>query len=78
MTDTPIPARYRRTASAAKYCGSTQSTFEKWRVTGGGPVFIKLGKTVIYSIEDLDAFLAERRYRSTAEVDAARQAEASK
>ena len=71
-----MSARYFRTAPAAEHCNSTKSTFEKLRVTGGGPPFIKMGKTVVYDVTDLDAWMAERRFRSTAEADAARQVEA--
>ena len=56
-----------RTAAAATYCGSTKSTLEKLRVTGGGPVFIKLGRTVVYDIDDLDAWLETKRRRSTSD-----------
>ena len=76
MPDNTNSDRYLRTKPAAKHCNSTKSTFEKWRVSGGGPPFIKMGKTVVYDVNDLDAWMAERRFRSTAEADAARQAEA--
>jgi hypothetical protein len=63
---TIAPASRRlRTSEAAEYCGSTRSTFEKKRVTGGGPLFIKVGRTVVYDTVDLDAYLASRRRRST-------------
>jgi predicted DNA-binding transcriptional regulator AlpA len=58
-------SRRLRTREAAEYCGSTQSTFEKKRVSGGGPSFIKVGRTVVYDTADLDAYLASRRRRST-------------
>jgi predicted DNA-binding transcriptional regulator AlpA len=56
-----------KTNAAAAYCGSSASTFEKLRLTGGGPAFIKLGRRVVYRIEDLDAWLAENRRRSTSD-----------
>ena len=74
MTDTIDAARYLRTETAAGHCNSTKSTFEKLRVTGGGPPFIKMGKTVVYDVTDLDTWMAERRFRSTAEADAAKAA----
>jgi hypothetical protein len=53
---------------AAIYCGSTKSTFDKKRVTGGGPPFIKLfNGRVVYDTGDLDAWLATRRRTSTAD-----------
>ena len=69
---------YLRTKPAAEYCGMAKSTFEKLRVVGGGAPFSKLGKIVVYAVEDLDAWVVGRRFHNTAEVDAARQAEASK
>ena len=65
---------YLRTKDAVEHCNSTKSTFEKLRVVGGGAPFIKMGKTVVYDVTDLDAWMAERRFRSTAEADAALQA----
>ena len=55
------------TAEAAAYTGIAVSTLEKRRVYGGGPAFLKLGRSVRYRLEDLDAFLGEHGYRSTSE-----------
>lgn len=55
------------TPDAANYCGSTASTFEKFRLTGAGPIYSKLGKRVVYSIADLDAWIASNRRRSTSD-----------
>ncbi len=54
-----------RTPGAAAYCGSTESTFNKLRLTGGGPVYITIGRTVVYDPDDLDAWLASNRRKST-------------
>jgi predicted DNA-binding transcriptional regulator AlpA len=59
--------RYVRTAAAADYIGSTQSTLEKWRVFGTGPRFCKCGRSVVYDLEDLDAWLTARRRTSTSD-----------
>ena len=56
-----------RTSDAAAYCGCSKSTLEKLRCTGGGPAFIKLGRTVVYDTADLDAWLASRRRLSTSD-----------
>lgn len=56
-----------RTVEAAEYCGSSASTFEKLRLTGGGPVYSKIGRRVVYRVEDLDAWLAANRRRSTSD-----------
>jgi len=43
-----------RTKAAAHYCGSTESTFNKLRLYGGGPAYITIGRTVVYDPDDLD------------------------
>ena len=55
------------TPEAADYCNSGQSTLEKLRLTGGGPIFIKLGRRVVYRKSDLDDWLNSRRRRSTSD-----------
>ena len=52
---------------AAAYVGLSASTLNKLRVFGGGPVFLKLGRRVAYDVSDLDAWLSERRRRSTSD-----------
>ncbi len=58
------------TKQAADWLGIGASTLEKMRVTGGGPVFIKLGRgrksRVIYAMEDLRAWVAVQRRVNTA------------
>jgi predicted DNA-binding transcriptional regulator AlpA len=55
-----------RTPEASKFLGIAESTLEKMRVTGTGPVFIRIGtRTVAYRKQDLDAFLAARVCQST-------------
>jgi len=56
-----------RTREAAEYCGSSASTFEKLRLTGGGPIYSKIGRRVVYSLQDLDAWLAANRRKSTSD-----------
>jgi predicted DNA-binding transcriptional regulator AlpA len=51
---------------AARFLGLSQSTLAKLRVSGGGPVFCKLGRRVLYRRVDLDDYLSSRRRRSTA------------
>ena len=70
MTDLAAYAPHTKlnTAAAADYCGSTESTFEKLRLTGGGPVFIKNGRRVVYQVSDLDAWLSANRRRSTSDL----------
>jgi hypothetical protein len=60
-----------RTAAAADYIGYTESTLEKKRLTGDGPPFIRLGRTIVYDTRDLDVWLTARRALSTSEARAA-------
>lgn len=62
-----IPIRMMRTSEAAEYCGSSASTFEKLRLFGGGPRYLKLGRRVVYSLTDLDEWLASKRRSSTSD-----------
>jgi predicted DNA-binding transcriptional regulator AlpA len=60
-----------RTPAAAAYLALSESTLEKYRVTGQGPIYHKAGpKIVIYRSEDLDEWLNARRRRSTSETGA--------
>ena len=67
MTLPDLPKRRLRTTEAAAYCGSTKSTFEKYRVTGQGCRFSKIGRIVVYDVADLDALLEIKKRRSTSE-----------
>jgi predicted DNA-binding transcriptional regulator AlpA len=61
-------ARVLRTPAAAEYVGLSDSTLEKFRLTGEGPQFVRIGvRAVGYRIEDLEAWLAKRVRRSTSE-----------
>ena len=58
------------TKSAAPYIGVTVGTLENWRIRSEGPAFIKTpGKTgkILYDPDDIAAWKATRRFRSTAE-----------
>jgi len=50
-----------RVRQAAEYCGLSKSLLDKLRCKGGGPVFIRLGRSVVYSTDDLDAWLSANR-----------------
>ena len=61
------PKRFLKTSEAAAYCGSSASTFEKLRVHGGGPSYVKLGRRVVYDRAELDIWMDAHRRRSTSE-----------
>lgn len=55
------------TDGAAKHTGLAVSTLEKLRVTGNGPKYVKLGRSVRYRVADLEDYLAARVVSSTSE-----------
>lgn len=56
------------TPEAANYVRLAPVTLERFRLTGEGPKFLKLGKkTVRYRKSDLDEWLASRVVASTSE-----------
>jgi excisionase family DNA binding protein len=63
----PIEYHKFNTSEAAKYLGVGASTLSKLRVFGGGPVFLKLGRRVVYDRTDLDAWTQRRRRVSTSD-----------
>lgn len=62
-----ITPRFVRTHEAAAFLGLSGRTLEKHRCTGTGPVFRKLGGRVVYAIDDLEAWAAERARSSTSD-----------
>lgn len=44
---------------AAEYLGLSVATLRTWRCRGKGPNYVKLGRSVVYRIVDLDAYLAD-------------------
>jgi predicted DNA-binding transcriptional regulator AlpA len=50
------PARYLINDEAAAHVRLSPRTLEKMRVQGGGPRFRKLGRRVVYLLDDLDAW----------------------
>ena len=62
-----VAPRFVRTHDAAAFLGLSGRSLEKHRCTGTGPVFRKLGGRVVYAIEDLETWAAERRRSSTSD-----------
>ena len=46
------------TRDAARTLKHSVRTLERWRVSGGGPRFVKAGRRVLYRECDLEAWLA--------------------
>lgn len=62
-----MPNTIFNTAEAAQYVGLGKPTLERFRVSGDGPQYCKLGGAVRYRKADLDAWLDSRVTRSTSE-----------
>jgi excisionase family DNA binding protein len=56
-----------RTKEAAEVLNVAVSTLEAWRVRGGGPEYVKLGKAVRYSDDALEKFIQSRTRTSTSQ-----------
>lgn len=62
-----IQAEIMTTAEAAQYCRLGKPTMERFRLTGEGAAYLKLGGAVRYRRTDLEAWLESRLTRSTSE-----------
>jgi len=53
---------------AADFLAVCTRTLEGWRSSGGGPRFVRVGRRVRYRLRDLQKWIDERTFGSTAEV----------
>ncbi|MEX3007205.1 helix-turn-helix transcriptional regulator [Hoeflea sp. TYP-13] len=60
---------YLNAQQASSLLGIAISTLAKWRLSGTGPEYAKLGRRIIYRRVDIDAWLARNSFRSTSEYD---------
>ncbi|ETA72669.1 MULTISPECIES: helix-turn-helix domain-containing protein [Mesorhizobium] len=52
-------------AQTARFLKVSVKTLANWRVKGDGPVFKKIGSSVVYDFADLKSFVATRSRAST-------------
>lgn len=52
-----------------KMLGLKPSTLEQMRLTGRGPKFCKIGRSVRYRIEDVISWINARTFKTTTEAD---------
>jgi len=57
------------TREAARHLGLATATLAKMRCWGGSPIFMRLGRKIVYRRDDLDAWLNARRATSTSDAD---------
>lgn len=68
ITPVQSPERlYLDTRAAADHLGLSRRTLEQWRVSGGGPPFIKMGAGVRHNAADLQRWVETRTRRSTSD-----------
>ena len=53
--------RYLTTVEVAELCRTAPETVRYWRFTGRGPKSFKVGRKVLYAVEDVEAWLADAR-----------------
>ena len=61
---------YMTTYEAADFLGFTAGTLRVWRSQGKGPNYYKVGSTVRYEMDDLEALLMEFGLEEEVEADA--------
>jgi len=63
-----VNSTFLQTPAAAAYLGYSASTFEKMRVRGDGPPYLRLSpRRVIYAVDALDAWARSKMHISTSE-----------
>ena len=48
--------------------GVPLSRLGAWRRNGGGPQYVKFGRTVVYKLSDIEQWIREQTHRSTGDV----------
>ena len=64
----PSESRKLSTTEAAAYAGLAKSTLEKLRLTGYGPIYLKVARRVLYDVRDIEAWLTKHRCTSTSDI----------
>ena len=60
-----MPSTLLSTSQLSDLLGVDPRSIERWRQTGDGPRYLKLGSLVRYDPGDVDTWLAERSAQST-------------
>ena len=69
-----MPVKHLKQAEVAQRWSVSPRTLERWRWTGEGPQFLKIGGRVVYRSEDIEAYEAEQLRTSTLTPAASRHA----
>ena len=60
-------ARWVHTDQAGEHCSFHPDTLRRLRREGGGPLYARIGRAIRYDLRELDRWMQERSYASTAE-----------
>lgn len=55
------------TEQTARFLGLSPSTLAKMRLYGSGPTYMKLGRRVMYRLDDLERWMDANPYSSTSQ-----------
>lgn len=53
--------QYMTTEEVAELCRTSPESVRFWRKVGKGPASFKVGRRVLYAVEDVEGFMAEAR-----------------
>lgn len=59
------PPIHMATKDAAEYLGLSHRSLEKWRTTGTGPSYLKLGRKVLYDLASLEEWRQNQMRQKT-------------
>lgn len=65
QSNSPDPERLFTVRDAASLMGLSPSTLNKWRLTGDGPHFVRLGSRVFYRRDELNKFISGKTFPDT-------------
>ena len=57
--------KYLTPKETSRFIGVAVQTLARWRCAGGSPPFIRVGRKIMYAVEDLTAWMNARRVAST-------------
>jgi len=60
-----VAIKHLRQTNLATRWNLSPRTLERWRWTGEGPAYLKIGGRVVYRLEDIEAYEAENLRAST-------------
>ena len=63
----PLPLPFLRTQEAARFIGLSYRTLEKYRISGTGPKYSKIGSRIIYAVTDLRDWAERGARRATSD-----------